>query len=297
MFKFNFALDDSNVIVTTKNDSTSVTADNVTNNMATLSIQPESTITAVEKADISVLLSTLPEAILTQVVLPVTDIEAMDDKSCLLPLKRRELSDIKFQIAQEDEIKEESQGWLHTDQSDLINGVYEGGFKTWECAFDLIKLLDELYSIGELNGQRVLEVTLPSIRLLQRHPEIRMDMQDYNMDVTQPYKNDDMNEEEEGEEEEEEQEEESDDERPLVDYSSPDCHLLPVSDAERMALAQTVGQRSDLYAGDWSYLSTTMAELNSYDLILSAETLYHADNHERLYTAIRDTMRKPDGKA
>ena len=27
------------------------------------------------------------------------------------------------------------------DQSDLATGVYEGGFKTWECAVDLASLL------------------------------------------------------------------------------------------------------------------------------------------------------------
>jgi hypothetical protein len=39
-----------------------------------------------------------------------------------------------------------------------LNFIELGGFKTWECAFDLIKLLDELYSVDQLNGQRVLEV-------------------------------------------------------------------------------------------------------------------------------------------
>jgi protein-histidine N-methyltransferase len=27
------------------------------------------------------------------------------------------------------------------DQSDLSSGIYEGGFKTWECAVDLASLL------------------------------------------------------------------------------------------------------------------------------------------------------------
>jgi hypothetical protein len=61
---------------------------------------------------------------------------------------------------------------------------------------------------------------------------------------------------------------ESEDEHPLVDYNSPDWHPLPASDTERMALAQTVEQRSQFYAGDWSNLAVSYYyENNNNDTI------------------------------
>jgi hypothetical protein len=41
-------------------------------------------------------------------------------------------------------------------QSDLVAGVYEGGFKLWECAIDLLNFFVENSILFE--GKRVLEV-------------------------------------------------------------------------------------------------------------------------------------------
>ncbi|CZT17365.1 related to MNI1 Putative S-adenosylmethionine-dependent methyltransferase of the seven beta-strand family [Ramularia collo-cygni] len=55
-------------------------------------------------------------------------------------LPRRELFDIKLQLLQDisadnDRVVEQ------IDKSDLRSGIYEGGFKTWECSIDLASLL------------------------------------------------------------------------------------------------------------------------------------------------------------
>ncbi|WFD30379.1 protein-histidine N-methyltransferase [Malassezia sp. CBS 17886] len=57
-----------------------------------------------------------------------------------LYVARRDLFDVRFQILNED--TESSPAPLDVD-SDLIPGVYEGGLKTWECALDLVAVLDE----------------------------------------------------------------------------------------------------------------------------------------------------------
>src|SRR5690349_15964051 len=42
--------------------------------------------------------------------------------------------------------------------SDLKSGIYEGGFKLWECALDLIEFLLK-QGVDKLEGKRILEVT------------------------------------------------------------------------------------------------------------------------------------------
>ena len=43
--------------------------------------------------------------------------------------------------------------------SDLLSNVYEGGFKLWECARDLLQVISESVARGELelHGAAVLE--------------------------------------------------------------------------------------------------------------------------------------------
>jgi protein-histidine N-methyltransferase len=57
----------------------------------------------------------------------------------VLNLPRRELYDIRLQLLSEDSSNDDIVDQL--DQSDLRSGVYEGGFKTWECSLDLASLL------------------------------------------------------------------------------------------------------------------------------------------------------------
>lgn len=52
---------------------------------------------------------------------------------------------------------EEQQRLSHLlKKSDLVSGVYEGGFKLWECSLDLIQFLST--SNYDFNGKKVLEV-------------------------------------------------------------------------------------------------------------------------------------------
>ena len=57
----------------------------------------------------------------------------------MLHLPRRELYDVRVQLLGEGPENDEVIDQI--DQSDLSSGIYEGGFKTWECAVDLASLL------------------------------------------------------------------------------------------------------------------------------------------------------------
>lgn len=54
-------------------------------------------------------------------------------------LPRRELWDVRVQLAAEDEGLEADEAGL--GQHDVRTGIYEGGFKSWESSVDLVKVL------------------------------------------------------------------------------------------------------------------------------------------------------------
>jgi protein-histidine N-methyltransferase len=68
----------------------------------------------------------------------VIEIESPGGKRLLLP--RRELFDIRVQLMSEEDVLE-SNNPTGLDDADIKTNVYEGGYKTWECSYDLAKLL------------------------------------------------------------------------------------------------------------------------------------------------------------
>ena len=56
---------------------------------------------------------------------------------------KRNVSDIKFEIASNEEEGDNMIATAVLQQTDIIPGVYEGGLKTWECSIDLVKYLSE----------------------------------------------------------------------------------------------------------------------------------------------------------
>lgn len=62
---------------------------------------------------------------------------------------KRELFDVKQQLMMEDDFKASTEDDLFKiligdTYEDLKHGVYEGGLKSWECSYDLIKKLDTM---------------------------------------------------------------------------------------------------------------------------------------------------------
>lgn len=94
----------------------------------------------------------------------------------IVTIYKRNLEDVKFQIAQEDDDLDTVQNGDDSKPkdtatstglggaemlalagtSDLVKGVYEGGLKTWECALDLVAYLAE--QKVNYDGKKVLEV-------------------------------------------------------------------------------------------------------------------------------------------
>mgnify|MGYP007042491902 FL=1 len=61
----------------------------------------------------------------------------MSETSGDVVLMRRDLFDVRFQIMHDEDTFADA-------GSDLIPGVYEGGLKTWECALDLVAVLNRI---------------------------------------------------------------------------------------------------------------------------------------------------------
>ncbi|KAK5170944.1 uncharacterized protein LTR77_004088 [Saxophila tyrrhenica] len=94
---------------------------------------PPTPLRPVHEHPLQELLDTLPD----QLSYSTVQIESPTGRTIHLP--RRELYDIRLQLLSEDETNDEVVDQL--DNSDLRSGIYEGGFKTWECSLDLASLL------------------------------------------------------------------------------------------------------------------------------------------------------------
>ncbi|KAI8616753.1 hypothetical protein BC830DRAFT_1116790 [Chytriomyces sp. MP71] len=185
-------------------------------------------------------------------------------------LFRRCLADMKVEAAESNVIEG---GWLDRvmlENTDLINGVYEGGFKTWECSLDMVKYLDE-FSSDLFRGKRILELgcgsALPGLYCLAKGSHV--DFQDYNelviKMVTMP--------------------------NVLINTVS-----KPVVDGiDERGTFEVEVQMSQLnqiscgfYAGDWGSLNPNGDD--KYDMILTSETIYSTESHQKLHNVMRRSL-------
>ncbi|CAG8535124.1 1338_t:CDS:2 [Diversispora eburnea] len=211
-------------------------------------------------------------------------------------LYKRLVTDVKFQIAQEDVLDETDQNSYSsvkiielTAENDLVQGVYEGGLKTWECSLDLIRYLSSIIKDIDLVDKKVLELgcgsALPSIFLLSNQQFLRIDFQDYNEQVlklvTIPnilvntiFRSQTIN-----------------------SFYNDDVAELNVSNEEK-CLEQVKFSR--FFKGDWSRLLEVMnlqSNEEKYDIILTSETIYNSDSLPKLYNVIKNSLKRPNGVA
>jgi protein-histidine N-methyltransferase len=72
---------------------------------------------------------------------------------------KRTLADVKFQMAKQDTLDTEQASMIEmAENTDLIKGIYEGGFKTWECSIDLVEFMHSRLDDSSLDNRKVLEV-------------------------------------------------------------------------------------------------------------------------------------------
>ncbi|KAI8831516.1 hypothetical protein BJ741DRAFT_616994 [Chytriomyces cf. hyalinus JEL632] len=188
---------------------------------------------------------------------------------------RRCLADVKLDAASEDH----AGAWVDSvmlQNTDLINGVYEGGFKTWECSLDLVALLAGLDSAA-FTGKRVLELgcgsALPGLYCLTKGSHV--DFQDYNelviRLVTMP--NAAIN--------------------TVAKPPSEDVDANGTFEVEvQLSLLNTLPCR--FFAGDWGSLNSN--GLEQYDLILTSETIYSTEAHAKLHDVMKRSLKR-DGRA
>ncbi|KAL1917458.1 uncharacterized protein VTP21DRAFT_3851 [Calcarisporiella thermophila] len=193
------------------------------------------------------------------------------------PLFKRDLADIKFQLAQEDSMEGNSLSYL-ADNCDLVKGVYEGGFKTWECSLDLASYISQNLTNTELEHKSILELgcgsALPGIAALLVSPTARVDFQDYNDQVLSllTFPN-------------------------IVLNTVAREHVTENNGAIELQVDQQyIPGRVRLFAGDWGSLLNTLdlSEETKYDLILTSETIYSEESIPKLYSVIKSAL-KPSG--
>ena len=146
-------------------------------------------------------------------------------------------------------------------QRDIIPGVYEGGFKLWSCAGDLVRYLVE--KKVALEGKKVLEAGCghgaPSIHSLLQGAS-RVVMQDYNVEVIRL-------------------------------LTAPNVLLNTKMEPEPLM------QRCEFWGGDWTELSSKCAEqAGTFDVILTTDTLYTVEVVAGLLGFLR-TFLAADGTA
>ena len=150
--------------------------------------------------------------------------------------------------------------------TDLIPSFYEGGLKIWECSIDLVNHLNKLFLENKLDFQdkAVLELGcgagLPGIYACLKGA--RVCFQDYNSEV------------------------------------------LKLFTIPNVALSMNSGNSFDFFksptclenvkhckflSGDWE-LAKSFLEPNSFDVVLTSETIYNSDVQELLYELIKFTL-------
>ena len=162
--------------------------------------------------------------------------------------------------------------------SDIIPLVYEGGHKVWECSLDLAEFLFE--SGEQMAGRRVLEIGcgagLPGIYALLNGAAV--DFQDYNEEVLEHVTIPNI----------------------LLNVTSRQTNDHNVNgvftDRHNLNL-----NNCKFFAGDWgsllNFINPDLDQEETYDLILSSETIYNLNSQKRLYQLIERHLKKPSGVA
>ena len=146
-------------------------------------------------------------------------------------------------------------------KSDIINGVYEGGFKLWSCAGDLCTFLKSDTCDVTIEGKTVMEAGcghgIPAIAALLAGAQ-QVIFQDFNKEVLQ--------------------------------------HLtIPNIVVNSKSNSATLVPRCRFWSGDWRDLATQTAA--TVDIILSTDTLYTLQSTKALVQFIEQKMSYPDGIA
>jgi len=146
------------------------------------------------------------------------------------------------------------------ENSDIIPGLYEGGYKVWECSIDLSEYLAKSHDC--LAGQRIIELGcgqgIPGITAMYLGAE-EVHFQDYDPEVLQ------------------------------------DLTIPVVRENLRMLSLQSSPEGKVRYfSGDWGSFPAKLEEIgrmHGYDFVLTAETIYRLDCMTRILYCIKKVIR------
>merc|ERR1739848_326976 len=178
-------------------------------------------------------------------------------------VKKLNFSTIAYAAQMEDTDEGVSQLAKQLNETDLVAGEYEGGFKLWECGEDLAGYLHGISSDNEIywHDKHVVELgcghSLPGLYCFQRGAK-EIALQDYNVEVL----------------------------KELVE---------PALEAN-LQIKQNSESKIRLFSGDWSKLHDIM-DKESYDVILTSDTLYCPPNIKTLFSLIKHLLKKDTGVA
>ena len=172
-------------------------------------------------------------------------------------------------------------GITDLEHSDLIPGVYEGGMKIWECAYDLIDYLATEQNSIPLCGSRVLElgcgIGLPGIFALLYGAQC-VHFHDYNREV-------------------------------LSCLTIPSVLASSISGQPRLrtgqpglktrqtSVTETVASQTKFFFGDWADFATSHSKSGEapYDIILTSETIYSISSQPKLLRALKQLTNQSGG--
>ena len=160
--------------------------------------------------------------------------------------------------------------------SDLIPGVYEGGMKIWECAYDLVDYLASNENSIPLRGSRILElgcgIGLPGIVSLLSGAK-SVCFHDYNREVLS-----------------------------CLTIPSVLANLISGQPDLKSGLTSQTSIQNQLaskvrfYCGDWAeFTSHGRLEEPPYDIILTSETIYSATSQPKLLQALKKLTNQSTG--
>ncbi|KYQ88745.1 hypothetical protein DLAC_10775 [Tieghemostelium lacteum] len=146
-----------------------------------------------------------------------------------------------------DKFNNETEQMINIQKTDLIPGVYEGGFKLWECSIDIINYLID--NNTNLTGKNVLEIGcghgLPGIYCQKKGSNVTF--QDYNDEV-------------------------------LLNLTFGNFKIN--CNDHRQSL-----DRCRFISGDWKHVDKLLGK-EKYDLILTSDTLYNINSFLKLHNLI-----------
>ena len=161
--------------------------------------------------------------------------------------------------------------FVEIQHSDLVSGVYEGGLKIWECAFDLTEYLAE--SRFHFQGLRVLELGcgagLPGLLALVSGAAC-VHFQDYNPEV--------------------------------IKFVTIPNALLNEKKGNETQTGTSLASKCRFFSGDWNnftalvkYSESSPINVPCYDVILTSETIYSAVSQPKLLATLKQLINPESG--